>query len=31
MNNYFRNNKGTLISTELVKEWNLMKEFLEGA
>jgi len=29
MNIYYRNNKGTLVSTELKEEFNKMKEFLE--
>ena len=30
MNIYYRNKKGTLVSTDLKREWELMKEFLES-
>jgi len=29
MNSYYRNKVGTVISTDLVREWELMKEFTE--
>jgi len=28
MNKYYRNNAGTVVSTDLKKEWELMQDFL---
>ena len=30
MNEYYRNKAGAVVSTELKKEWDLMKEFVEN-